>query len=379
MVQEMASTENIAEETNYPLDNGYNGVQQSFIQDDLGDEEFLPFEYSITSYGIDFDVKGLIGRMQDEDIVIPAFQRNYVWSRSRASQLVESFLLGLPIPGIFLYKEDESEKLLVIDGQQRLKSLRLFYEGSLILTGVQEQYLGKTYDSLDAVQRRKLDSSIIHATVVKQERPTDDDSSIYFLFRRLNTNAMPLRPQEIRSAFYFGKLNDLLETLNQNLQWRSLVSGRRLQRLNQPDNRKRDHELILRFFALYYQGDKYQSPMEKFLNTYMAHNRNLERQDEMTLTDVFNKTVDVIYSSIEEKAFRFTSSSLNAALYDALMVGIARRLEKGEITDLEAVERSYTKLVSLPAFAKAVTASTASEVNVKTRLDLSISAFAIVE
>src|SRR5687767_14799498 len=100
------------------------------IEDALGDdsEEVLPFRYAITSYGADYPVDGLVKRVGDGDITVPTFQRGFVWNFRQASRFIESLLLGLPVPGIFLSKEPDTQKLLVIDGNQRLHTLRFFYD-----------------------------------------------------------------------------------------------------------------------------------------------------------------------------------------------------------------------------------------------------------
>lgn len=125
---------------------------------DEQDEEIAPVKYDISTYGADYTVDGLVKRLQKGDIFIPDFQRDYVWNQSEASRLIESLLLGLPIPGVFLAKESETNKLLIIDGQQRLKSLQFFYEGFFNpkdhqktkrifkLTKVQKHFEGLTYE-----------------------------------------------------------------------------------------------------------------------------------------------------------------------------------------------------------------------------------------
>ena len=108
---------------------------QDVIVDDVEDdspEEVMPFEYSITSYGADYTVDSLVSRLQRDDIFIPIFQRGFVWDTKTASRFVESLLLGLPVPGIFLSREEDTNRLIVVDGQQRLRSLRSFYEGNLL-------------------------------------------------------------------------------------------------------------------------------------------------------------------------------------------------------------------------------------------------------
>jgi len=131
-------------------------------------EEIIQFQYSITAYGADYPVDSLVKRIRDESIFIPDFQRQYIWDIKRASRFVESLLLGLPVPGIFLSKEERTNKLLVIDGHQRLITLYYFYKGifkdgkEFNLKQVQPQYQGATYKSISEEDRRRLDDSIIH-------------------------------------------------------------------------------------------------------------------------------------------------------------------------------------------------------------------------
>src|SRR3989344_4521389 len=123
---------------------------------DENDEiEVLPYKYLITNYGADYTVDGLIKRMRENSIEIPSFQRSYVWTLKQASRFIESLILGLPVPGVFFSREKNTEKLLVIDGQQRLLSLYYFYEGVFAekkkifsLEGVQPEFEGKTYKTL---------------------------------------------------------------------------------------------------------------------------------------------------------------------------------------------------------------------------------------
>ncbi|HEC66856.1 MAG TPA: DUF262 domain-containing protein, partial [bacterium] len=161
------------------------------VQDDTQDEE-SSFGYDITSYGADYTTEVIVNKMKRGDIFVPLFQRQYVWSITQASRFIESLLLGLPVPGIFLSKQGDSEKLMIIDGQQRVKTLEFFYDKlfhgkKFVLKNVQPQFRDKTYDDLTDDERRRLDGSIIHATIVKQDRPSDDQSSIYYIFERLNT------------------------------------------------------------------------------------------------------------------------------------------------------------------------------------------------
>ncbi len=129
---------------------------------------------------------------------------------------------------------------MVIDGQQRLLTLKSFHDGiirdrAFALVGVSKDFAGKTYKTLADEERRELDDSILHATIFQQDRPSDDRSSIYSVFERLNTGGTSLQPQEIRSCVYRGAFNDLLSELANNSHWRKLYFGGAVCRRGLPD------------------------------------------------------------------------------------------------------------------------------------------------
>ncbi len=366
----MAENENESDEiTSSPLD------EQEYRQEYL--RESIPLKYKTTSYGADYPVDGLVKRIINEDIKIPEFQRGYVWSLTKASSFIESLLLGLPVPGIFLSKEHDTEKLLVIDGQQRLSTLQYFYEGifrpsgrEFALRDVQEEFNGATYKTLGEEDRRRLDNSILHATIVKQDEPSEDDSSIYHVFERLNTGGSLLLPQEIRSAMYHGAFNQLLRELNQNASWRKIFGD--------VEPRMRDQELILRFFAMYYRGHNYSKPLREFLNVYMGANRNLKFQSAQELRGLFEDTINVVFKSVGTEAFR-RKRVLNVAVFDSIMVGIAKRLAHGKIADPKSVGRRYADLLANQDYVTATERTTTDEEIVRTRMNLATNAFADIE
>jgi len=353
------------------------------IEDDLADDprdqvpkEKMDFKYSILSYGADYPIDSLVKRIKNGDIYIPSFQRGYVWNLTKASRLIESLLLGLPIPGIFLSKEGK-QKLMVIDGQQRLFTLKYFYDGifdptgkRFVLEGLESQFEGSTYKLLKDEDRRRLDDSILHATIVRQDEPSEDNSSIYHIFERLNTGGVLLQAQEIRACIYHGKFNDLLKKLNHNQAWRSLYG-----KLN---TRMRDQELILRFFALYFNLDEYKRPMKKFLNDFMAANRHLMIRSGDELERIFVNTIELISKHLGNKAFK-PERALRAALLDAVMVGLTRRLAEGNIQNTRALKAKYQVLMSDQEFLPWTIGPTADEENVRRRITLATEAFVDLE
>jgi len=348
------------------------------LVDDLDEaEEVIPCIYAINSYGADYPVDGLVKRIGANDILVPkfswndpkgteiaGFQREYVWPRPKADRFIESLLLGLPVPGIFLVKE-QTGRLLVLDGHQRLHTLRSYYDGIINgteyrLAGVQDRFEGKRYRDLDTEDRRRLDDSIIHATIVRQVEPSEDQSSIYVVFERLNTGGVNLQPQEIRVALYHGEFVRVLRELNDDPSWRSLY-GKKSPRL-------KDMEMILRFFAFLYYSDKYKSPMKDFLNRYMATNRQLQKQSENDLKRIFTETSRTILDGIGFKAFR-PQRAVNAAVVDSLMTAIAKRiLGKGGIHNLKELRARYGRLIREKAYKSAIETGTAQEANVSARL-----------
>ncbi len=360
--------------SNNEEDNGESCYKdEEKVEDIKESSEVLPFIYSITSYGADYPVDALVKRLDKKDVFIPPFQRGYVWTLRQASRFVESLLLGLPVPGIFLAKEKESQKLLVIDGHQRLKTLQYFYQGDFkgkgegfLLKEVQDRFEGKGYKTLAESDRIKLDDSIIHATVVKQEEPSEDISSIYHIFERLNTGGSFLQPQEIRACIYHGEFNELLNQLNENKNWRSIY-GKKSDRL-------KDRELLLRFFALYFRYPTYKRPMKSFLNSYMGDNRYLKKNSKEELIALFDNTIEIIHKSLGNKAFR-PIKVINAAVYDAVMVGVAFRLIKGEIKNFKDLNEKYDSLLVNPNFQEMYKTNTSDEKIVKGRINIAIDAF----
>jgi hypothetical protein len=349
-------------------------VDERLLEDEDTVEENL--RYEITSYGADYDVEGLVKRLRNGDAKIPDFQRGYVWPIKQASRFIESLLLGLPVPGIFLSNEPDTNKLLVIDGHQRLTTLRSFYDGvfpptkkEFSLTDVQQELLGKTYKSLGDEHRRVLDNAIIHATVVKQTDPKDGGSGIYKIFERLNSSGMLLSPQEIRTAIYGGSLAKLLAELNANKKWRALFGP--------VNKRMRDQELILRFLALFSNEQAYKRPMKTFLNDFMNEHRQLSEADCKSLSAVFVKSIDTVHDILGSKAFK-PVSSFNAAVFDAILIAMAKRLEFGPINNGNDLSKTYKDVLAESDFQQWTSRSTADDETVKKRLERARDAFAKV-
>lgn len=320
--------------------------------------------YQINTFGADYTVDGLISRFDRGDIYRPEFQRNFVWSLPQASKFIESILLGLPIPSIFLYKEEETQQHLIVDGLQRLTTLHSYSLGvfpstdrSFRLRGVKERYEGRSIRDLEPEDQRRFQDAVIHAMIIQQTSPQRDKSSVFHIFERLNSNGTPLEPQEMRAAIYHGDFQRFLFDMNQDSIWRSIFGP--------IHKRSKDEELILRFFAFQFDSENYVTPMKLFLNNFMEKNRNMNVFNHNVGSRLFVGTMERISRSIGDRAFRI-SRSLNAAIFDSFSAAVANNPEKND----ESISRAYQQLMADESYLTLVSKATANERNVKGRFDL---------
>ncbi|MEU4713143.1 DUF262 domain-containing protein [Micromonospora purpureochromogenes] len=338
---------------------------------ELEDRQSSPPEYEIATYPADFTLEVLKTKWEAGELVIPPFQRGFVWSQVQASKLIESFLVGLPVPSIFLYTERKSEASLVVDGQQRLRSIFYFFDGSFgeesggrqtvfRLKGLSplSPYANKTYKEIAATNEaasRRLKNSVLRAFVIRQLDP-NDDTSVFHIFERLNTGGTLLHNQEVRNAVCAGPFNELLHELNELPAWRRIL------RKPRPDSRMRDVELILRFFALRHAGDRYEKPMKDFMSRYMrTHAQASPEQIEAFRTE-FTRVVEVIDEVLPERPFHLYAG-FNSSAFDSVAAVIAMHLN--ELPD--DLENRYEKLAGARSFEGLVRGGTTDVEQVRNR------------
>lgn len=337
------------------------------ISSEEEDYESAPPDYQISTYPADFTLEVLYQKWKNNEFKIPSFQRKFVWKIVQASKLIESFLVGLPVPAVFLYNERSSHDFLVIDGQQRLKTIFYFFDGYFglddsddrrifRLTGLssESRFANKTFDDLPQEMQRKLKNSVLRSFVVQQLDPADD-TSMYHIFERLNTGGTLLTNQEIRTCVYHGTLVPFLAEMNHDLSWREIL-GRR-----EPDTRRRDVELILRFLAMR-DIKNYKKPIKDYLSSFMKKNRSASKEQLDAARSNFCRTTGSVLDSLGSRPFHIRAG-LNTAVFDSVMVAFSKNLN--EIPD-DIAER-YKKLINDPNFEKAVTSGTTDVDIVKSR------------
>lgn len=359
---------------------------------DAGDWEELeapdPNPEAVTYSGSDFDVEGLARRLSRGDIVIPTFghgdetietagfQRRFVWNRPQMDRFIESLLLGYPIPGIFLVQQAD-KRYLVLDGQQRLRTLAAFYEGihagkEYSLANVGEQFRGLTYKGLAEDQRRTLDNTFIQATIVRTDGSSGSLDAVYQIFERLNAGGTQLTPHEIRVALYAGPFIEYLTDLNANGRWRSLYGP--------PSPRLRDQELVLRVIALYVSPGTYRRPLKKYLNEFVAAHRSLRQFPTDVVADRFHTAAMLLDSEDGpgQSALRSGSRQVNVALTEAVFVGLFRRLDADGAPSPRSVAEAVGRLLGSEELQPVISRATADEEAVRTRLAVATQTFASI-
>lgn len=350
---------------NQALSNEVKDEDWDFDQTDKDDGDSVSNSYQISYFPADFTLKGFLDKWDSGQLVVPKFQRKYVWDIKKASRLIESFLLGLPVPGVFLYKERKTNKLLVIDGQQRITSAVMFFKGVhedkvFGLQGISSRWEGKTFSSLDESDQYQLQDAVLRATVVQQLDP-DDDSSIYHIFERLNTGGMNLNPMEVRKCVYFGEHFELLEKLNALPAWREIL-GKPV-----PDKRLRDVEVVLRVVAMGIEGDSYEKPMKRFLNRHMTKVKHCSKGEARSYMDMaqsrFEFACNLVVSVLGKKPFHLRGR-LNYAVTDSIL-GVLISLGAEGVSDLA---KAYSSLLEDKDYVDACTYNTSDEKQVYMRL-----------
>jgi hypothetical protein len=242
------------------------------------------------------------------------YQRKYVWDAGKASRLIESLLLNVPIP-VCYFAEDESGAYEVIDGLQRLTTIKNYLEGKFALGGlsVLSELDGKKFKDLAPRDQRRLENRTIRCIVITE----DSNPDIKFdVFERLNTGAAMLTAQELRNSVYRGPFNDSLKTLVSRPYFTEL--------LGTSSNKRMDfEELVLRFFALSQNLETYKPPLRQFLNNYMRTNRHSRPTN--SLESLFEETCRTVHLVLGASPFRVPGSKnlVNKAMFDAFMVPFA--------------------------------------------------------
>lgn len=357
-------------------------------------------EYDITAAPNDFNVITIFNFLESGAVRIPGFQRNYVWDLGRASKLIESLILGLPVPQVFLY-EVERNKFIVIDGQQRLMSIYYFLKqrfpakekraelraifdqhGKIpddivhddkyfenfrlklpeVLPNHPNRFKGLSYATL-GTYKTQFELRTIRNVIIKQASPQGDDSSMYEIFNRLNTGGINLKPQEIRTSMYHSSFYEMLYRTNTKSEWRRILA------YQEPDLHMKDVEILLRGFAMLIDGENYAPSMVKFLNQFSRKCRGLAPDKIEYLSNLLDSFLAACAHLPEDAFLNKKNRRFNVALYEAAFASIcsAAFLQGRPLNGAISANR-LGQLEEDPSFLGATLEGTTQTKNVKARL-----------
>ncbi|BBB67622.1 hypothetical protein UNDYM_3369 [Undibacterium sp. YM2] len=279
----------------------------------------------------------------------PFYQRRNRWDNERQSKLIESFLINIPIPPLFVY-EISPNSYEVMDGQQRISAIKAFYSNELVLKGLDRwpELNGRTYSKLPEKIKAGIDRrSVSWITVLHESTEGSEDALILkqLVFERLNTGGVKLSAQEIRNALYAGPFNDALIDLAKNKMHRSawkLPDYSDVEEKSTPDyllddpfyKQMEDIEVILRFFALRH-ANSYRKGMSGFLDLYILKSRSFKTQEIEQLKALYLDTLELahrIYKDLIFTPFHARDGKWGSrpqkAFADAVLVALSHHLDK---------------------------------------------------
>lgn len=379
-------------------------TEDTFFEDDAYSEGEDIVEYDIIPSPRDLTPANIVDMIDSGIIEIPLFQRNFVWDMKKASKLVESLILGLPVPELFFYSEgDENTTYKIIDGQQRLLSIYFFVKGrfpknldsrltirsiinegsdldSLLgdnsifkdftlqlneeSDGVKSRYHGLKFSTLDKDSRIKFRlRRYLRTVVVRQNKPNDNSSSMFEIFNRLNTGGTPLNHQEIRASLYYCNFYKMLIEMNDMECWRKVL-GKPTQ-----DLRGSDIELILRSLALLQEGEAYSPKMVAFLNNFSQKSKKFTNQHIEYLREIFISFIDAC-SELGDKAF-FRNNRFSKTLFESTFVAVCKKsFCDGKLVSGKIEKASFEELKGDSTFTSYLAAGTSSTENIVQRIKL---------
>ncbi len=314
-------------------------------------------EKTLSLYPIDYPFETLVSRMSEKNpklILDPDFQRKYKWDKDgweRASKFIESCLMRIPLPSCY-FAEDDNQKHLVIDGVQRLTTIKRFFNDEFALEGLAtfKELEGKKFSEIGEYQA-ELESTTIRCIVLRKENPK---FLVREIFSRLNQGAVQLSDQEIRHAIYPGKFDALLIELARNPLIANFGIGPSSKR--KKDSREAE-EQVLRFFAFEKGLDEYDGTLGRYLDNYMAKKQDITDQEIDEYKSRFKASLEKCVIVFGNSVFfdpSKTRSQQGMVHYDLLMHSIGKHDPDVLRAKAEKIKSAYKELCQSIKFKKTV-------------------------
>lgn len=339
-------------------------------------EPFDPKDVDIVSQTM--VISNIIDRLKYDEIILdPDFQRlPNLWDDVKQSRLIESLIIRIPLP-TFYFDSDKDDKLVVIDGLQRLIAIKRFAvlkksdPDKLKLTGLEylQEFDGCFYEDLPPRIKRRINEQSIITYLIRSGTPEKVRTSI---FTRINTGGLTLTPAEIKNSVYRGRAAGLLRKLAATDVFKKATRNKI------DSSRMLDCEFVNRFLAFYILGIKnYRGNLEDYLNDVLIYIQKASDGELEECEEGFARAMGYAYDIFGNMAFRKINRNhkfgqINKPLFDAVSVSLARLNEKECHTLVDKKDKlisEYQKIIAEPEFVQIISNGTARIVNVKKRHD----------
>ncbi len=365
---------------------------EKIVNDNIERLQEIAKERTVKTQNIEYDLETLVKKIEKKIIKLnPEYQRNHRWDIKTSSRLIESLILNIPIPTVYLSQdvdvdeevEEGISRYSVIDGQQRLSAIFGFMKNEYALEELEVLDLlnGSRYEDLPPFLTRRLEERTITCLRIDS---TADEQVKYDIFERLNTGAIQLEAQELRNAVYRGKFNELIKNLATNEMFRKLISVK--EEDGQDDTKVKkmlDAELVLRFFALENgEINNMKKSFRDFLSEQLQKFNNISDDEMNVKREWFLQMIKLIYDEFGENAFAkykvdekegkdelVLQSHFNAAIYDALMVALAENKRLGNLKIDKDRKEKFMGLFFSDSFRKNIEGSTTDKSKITGRID----------
>ncbi len=316
-------------------------------------------------YPIDYPFETLVARASANPpklILNPDFQRKYKWDKDgnvRASRFIESCLMRIPLPACY-FAENEQSNHSVIDGVQRITTIKNFFNDKFELEGltIYPELNGKKFSDLGEL-KSELESTTIRCVILRKENPKE---LVREIFARLNQGAVKLSDQEIRHAIYPGLLDNLLSELG------DIEFIKDFRKSGKKDDRSNE-ELILRFFALNNNLENYESKLTATLDSYMTNNQDISEAEAISLKEKYNSTLNKCLRTFDTPFVDTTQDKprQGIAYYDLLMWSFSNKTDAFIDDNRNEIIQKFKELCGIELFKKSLSGALQQKVYILRR------------
>lgn len=334
---------------------------------------------NLTTDRLDMSYGEIINMYESEDLIInPEFQRLFRWKKHQKTRFIESILLGIPTPPIFV-AEDKEGKWELVDGLQRLSTVLSFFgllknseknDWQLEKGDLVEELEGFDKNSLPLIFQRNIKRAYCRVEIIKWDSQLD---MRYELFNRLNTGGSSLTEQEIRNCIFRGNSSVFNDYLNELAQEKDFVTI-----TNVSQNKKDElylEELVLRFTALYNNFENMEDNLSKFLTMYMKKVTSGELKiNYIAMKKIFKGTIELLRELNIDGIFCSTNNQFSSSYFDGIMVGLAKELEYYKLNK-DQIESKVNELKQNRVFSDNMGSNSGGKTRVKKRIEIALQIF----